>query len=165
MLMHAHVYAWHQHANTFVVLQFGLLGGFHNEVLENEALTSVCVGLKPPDNNTHCAVNFSLTLHVSITGYTAGNVLSSLICGLFLPYFTLIPVDPASDYIANSTDLIFDRCSLEQCVAITLINDETLELNETFVISLERTAGLDERIRLVDTLKVVAIIDDDVDGM
>ena len=69
-----------------------------------------------------------------------------------------------SDYIANSTDLIFAHCSSEQCLDITIIDDNTLEQRETFTVILERSSSLDERIGLVNGEKTVTIIDDDDDG-
>ena len=47
------------------------------------------------------------------------------------------------------------------CLHIPIIDDRTVELIETFNVVLQRTEGLDARIILEDTIKEVAIIDDD----
>ena len=48
-----------------------------------------------------------------------------------------------------------------ECVNITIHDDVMLERNETFLVSLERTAGLNQRIVLDITEKTVTIVDDD----
>ena len=73
-----------------------------------------------------------------------------------------ILADAISDYnVASSTDLVFAQCSSEQCADITIIDDDALEPRETFSVILERPPDLDQRIRIIDTEKVVAIIDSD----
>ena len=50
---------------------------------------------------------------------------------------------------------------MRECVTIPIINDDILEYRERFTVSLERPADVDERIELVNTLKVVDIFDED----
>ena len=42
-----------------------------------------------------------------------------------------------------------------------IVNDNILEHQERFIVNLEPLPGHEERIELVDTVKVVDIIDDD----
>ena len=50
---------------------------------------------------------------------------------------------------------------MRECITIPIINDDILEYRERFTVSLERPADVDERIELVNTLKVVDIVDED----
>ena len=65
------------------------------------------------------------------------------------------------DYIGLSTILSFPACETKQCVNVTIVDDEVLENVELFDVTLERTPGLDMRIRLDPVDGVVEIIDDD----
>ena len=47
-----------------------------------------------------------------------------------------------------STVLMFAACDTRQCENITIVDDETLELTETFTVTLDRTPALDTRITL-----------------
>ena len=57
------------------------------------------------------------------------------------------PVTPM-DYGAVSTTLTYPACVTRACVDIHIVNDTQAEPNEKFVITLERTPGLDSRITL-----------------
>ena len=65
------------------------------------------------------------------------------------------------DYIGLSTILRFPACETEQCVNVTIIDDEVLENVESFDVTLERTPGLDMRITLDPVHGVVEITDED----
>ena len=52
-------------------------------------------------------------------------------------------------------------CDREQCITVSIVNDEVLELQERFFMNLEPLPDHEERIELVDTVKVLDIIDDD----
>ena len=66
------------------------------------------------------------------------------------------------DYIGVSTILMFETCDRRHCVNVTIVNDDVLERYvESFDVTLERTPGLDSRIRLDPVDGVVRIIDDD----
>ena len=54
---------------------------------------------------------------------------------------------------------------MEQCITVPIVNDEVLERQERFIVTLEPLPGHEERIELVDTVKVVDIIDDDSESL
>ena len=62
---------------------------------------------------------------------------------------------------SDSTTVPFSSCSMRECITIPIINDDILEYRERFTVSLERPADVDERIELVNTLKIVDIFDED----
>lgn len=61
------------------------------------------------------------------------------------------------DYVANSTILTFAPCERQQCVNVTIVDDEIVELEESFSYSLERTS--DPRIHLEQETGEVVILD------
>ena len=65
------------------------------------------------------------------------------------------------DYETFSTTLMFAACETQHCVNVATIDDRIVELNEMFVITLERTPDLDSRIMLNPVAGHVEIIDDD----
>ena len=65
------------------------------------------------------------------------------------------------DYIWVSTILMFGACGTRHCVNVTIVNDDILEMPESFTVTLERTPGLDSRITLNPVDTVVEITDDD----
>ena len=72
----------------------------------------------------------------------------------------LILVTPA-DYGAVSTILMFAACHTRQCVDVPIVDDETLELTETFIVTLDRTPALDTRITLNPVDGDIDILDND----
>ena len=54
---------------------------------------------------------------------------------------------------------------MEQCITVPIVNDNVLERQERFIVTLEPLPGHEERIELVDTVKVVDIIDDDSESL
>ena len=64
-----------------------------------------------------------------------------------------------------STILMFEACERRRCVNVTIVNDDVLEMTESFHVTLERTPGLDMRIRLDQVDGVVEITDDDGEYM
>ena len=65
------------------------------------------------------------------------------------------------DYVDFHTILSFDSCQRRSCVNVSIVDDGTLELMESFSITLERTPGLDDRIDLDPVDGVVEITDND----
>ena len=57
--------------------------------------------------------------------------------------------------------LIFAACEIQQCVAVTIVDDVVDELDEVLHVSLERTPGLDSRITLDPMEGKIEIIDND----
>ena len=64
-----------------------------------------------------------------------------------------------------STILMFEACERQRCVNVTIVDDDILEMTESFHVTLERTPGLDMRIRLDQVDGVVEITDDDGEYM
>ena len=64
------------------------------------------------------------------------------------------------DYIEVSRILRFAACEARQCVNVTIVSDTVDEPVEEFDITLERTIGLDSRIRLAPVDASVIINDD-----
>ena len=67
------------------------------------------------------------------------------------------------DYLDLSTILMFGACQRRSCV--TIVDDDILEMTESFDVTLERTPGLDSRITLDPVDGVVEITDDDGEYM
>ena len=63
------------------------------------------------------------------------------------------------DFVPVSTTLTFERCSNKSCTNILIELDEVMEETEIFTTTLERTIGLDPRIRLDPVDAVVTILD------
>jgi hypothetical protein len=65
------------------------------------------------------------------------------------------------DYGAVSAILMFAACDTRQCVNVPIADDETLELTETFTVTLDRTPTLDTRITLNPVDGDIKILDND----
>ena len=65
------------------------------------------------------------------------------------------------DYVNVSTILAFGKCDTRQCTEIPIVDDMIVEMNKSFFVTLERTSGLDSRIRLNPVEEEVEIINDD----
>ena len=64
-----------------------------------------------------------------------------------------------------STILMFEACQKRSCVTVTIVDDDILEMTESFDVTLERTPGLDSRITLRPVDGVVEITDEDGEYM
>ena len=91
-----------------------------------------------------CPVAFPFSVHLSTLDGTAGSL-------GFSRDFTRF----------SRATLSFDACEREQTIENTIFDDLTVERTETFGLKLERTATLDESIRLGRTEATVEIEDDD----
>ena len=65
------------------------------------------------------------------------------------------------DFDHASNIMTFGACNTLQCTEIVIMNDKIVELTESFSVTLERTAGLDNRITLGRVDGEVVITDDD----
>ena len=65
------------------------------------------------------------------------------------------------DYVDFHTTLTFAPCQMRSCVNVSIVDDDVLELTESFSITLERTLGLDDRIDLDPFDGEVEITDND----
>ena len=55
----------------------------------------------------------------------------------------------------------FDAKEMKCCVGISIPDDGVLELSESFLVNLEKTAGLDDRFTINPAATEVEIINDD----
>ena len=67
------------------------------------------------------------------------------------------------DYGALNAILKFAACEMRSCVDVYIMDDITLENDESFDLTLERTSGLNSRITLDPVNGVVEITDNDAD--
>ena len=58
---------------------------------------------------------------------------------------------------------MFDVCDTRQCVLISITNDNKVEKEEKFNVSMTRTVGLDDRVELERVLTTIEVFD--TDGM
>ena len=65
------------------------------------------------------------------------------------------------DYGGVSSTLMFAACECQQCENITIVDDATLELTESFTVTLERTPNLHSRITLIPVDRDIEILDND----
>ena len=82
--------------------------------------------------------------------------LATINCYL-IPYFLVTP----TDYGAVSTILMFAACETRQCVDVAIMDDKTLELTETFIVTLKWTPALENRITLNPVDGDIEILDND----
>ena len=73
--------------------------------------------------------------------------------------YIYIPLSGEDDFVPVSTALRFERCGNRSCTNIPIQSDEIMKETETFTITLERTLGLDPRIRLSQVDGEVTILD------
>ena len=65
------------------------------------------------------------------------------------------------DYGSVNVTLTFAECQRRSCVNVSIVDDDAIELTESFSITLERTLGLDDRIELGPVDGEVQINDND----
>ena len=68
---------------------------------------------------------------------------------------------PDRDFFAINKTVTFYGNELRKCLEVTIVENEVVELSESFYISLERTENLDERITISPDRGTVTIEDDD----
>ena len=67
-----------------------------------------------------------------------------------------------SDFTALMLESVeFGECETRRCVNITIVDDLVLEMEESFIVVLNRTSQLDSRISLEPTTAEIVIVDDD----
>ena len=65
------------------------------------------------------------------------------------------------DYTPRSAVFTFGECKGQSCVNISIVNDSTVEKDESFSVTLGSAPNLDNRIKLDSESTVVEIIDND----
>ena len=81
-----------------------------------------------------------------------------------MSYIILLAVS-GEDHSCLCHIVTFEKCSREECEYIILYNDQMVERDETFYVTLGRTPDLDEHIRLHPTEQRVKILNDDGEWM
>ena len=71
----------------------------------------------------------------------------------------IIFLDVGTDYVIAKS-LNFSGCEERVCVSPTIVDDDIVENEESFIVSLERTSDLDSRISLSTDTTLVTILDD-----
>ena len=60
---------------------------------------------------------------------------------------------------------MFGACDRRHCVNVSIVDDDVLEMTESFTVTLERTPGLNDRIKLNPVDGVIEIPDNDGEGV
>ena len=78
---------------------------------------------------------------------------------------SVLHTESPHDYRAVPQLVTVPQCEAVKCETIVIVDDPTLEYTETFGITLNRTTGLDPRIRLYPSADSVLITVTDNDSM
>ena len=82
--------------------------------------------------------------------------------GVFFPIVSTSRGNVRADFSSvRRRSLYFSVRETRECYNIAITNDDTQEDTENFTVTVNRTSGLDPRIRLEDNVGVVFIIDAD----
>ena len=144
---------------TMIVAVVGLEKTFFN-VSEDVGTVELCAIVYEPNVTFNCPIDFPFNVSLTTSDDTAGkqSVVSNeivIICSSMLSV-ALFDYGPL-----NKSLLLFAACQRRSCVNVTIINDEQVENDELFNVTLERTPGLDDRITLNPINGVIQINDDD----
>ena len=104
-------------------------------VSEGRDLVQVCCSILEPSYT--CPVPFPFDIQLSTDDQSAG---------------------APADFASLDTILKFPVCGRRQCISIAIADDATVEFEESFRVSLERTSALPEAIA-IDQRRAVAIVD------
>ena len=113
-------------------------------------------------SGTSCTVPFPFFVFFN-TGDGNGMVIGSFIMSHSI-YTKNISAVSAVDYVAVSNQSVrFAPCAPEYCINISTINDEVVDGEERFFVTLSRSASLDSRINVdhKSARAEIVIIDDD----
>ena len=80
---------------------------------------------------------------------------------MYIITFCLSAVSPDDYAVQNGGNETFPACTPEPCFLITTVNDELVEEDEEFYISLSSGPNWDNRVYLNQTTAKVTIIDND----
>ena len=130
------------------------------QVSEDVGVVEVCAIVYEPNGNLACPISFPFDVSLSTEDDSAGMDTALLYVYMMTASLHSSTVDPM-DYIGVSTILIFGACETRHCVDVTIVDDEVLEMTESFRVTLERTPDLHMRITLDPVDGVVEITDDD----
>ena len=65
------------------------------------------------------------------------------------------------DYVEFPGELIFSKCDRVQCKEVVIIDDRTVEKNESFDLILEKLPGVDSHYYLNPNRTTITILDND----
>ena len=65
------------------------------------------------------------------------------------------------DFELMKSTLRFRACETSQCLNVTIINDNKLEVSETFTVNLQKSDSLSTKFTVNPSSEVVTITDDD----
>ena len=82
-----------------------------------------------------CHVAHMYSSYIQSESWTADNIVNTGSIVVNVLYHAVAPMD----YIGMDTTLEFDECDTKHCVNVTVSNDVTLELVESFFVTLEWT--------------------------
>lgn len=124
--------------------------------VEEDDRARVCVRLL--GNTGGCIVPFSLYVYLNTTD-GEGNLMSEMLyTAMHLNLFLAVSPD---DFDGGSQILRLPPCSTEVCAYVEVVNDELVEGDEVFHISLFGSVNMENRIHLTTTKANITIIDDD----
>ena len=116
----------------------GLESTFY-QVSEDVGVVEVCAIVYSP--NVACPIEFLFTVRLTTTNDSAGKerVKITVLCRKnMLPLFLVSPMD----YTHVSNILEFAPCDTRQCSQTPIVDNRTVELTESFFVTLERTSDL-----------------------
>ena len=65
------------------------------------------------------------------------------------------------DYIVYSKELSFSPCDMVQCKEVVIIDDKTVEKDESFDLILERLPGISRHAHIDPDMTTITILDND----
>ena len=84
-----------------------------------------------------------------------------MVCTCFGVFYPIVSTSRGDFSAVRGRSLYFSVRETRECYNIGITDDDTQEDTEMFYVTVNRTSGLDPRIRLEDNVGVVSIIDAD----
>ena len=117
-------------------------------VSEGDGTLQVCAVLNNPSGT---CLTFTIGIESSRRG-SAGKY-SILVCIMAFSSCNTFLTVSVMDYGPVATTLNFNRCARRKCLVVSIINDMTVENDESFHIALVRTPGLARNTQKMELLK------------
>ena len=116
-------------------------------------------------SSVECPTEFPFAVTLTAIDGTAGMYICSqcmVLCIAMKPCIISFSVAPMDYNQTTPVTLEFEMCSMIQCHYISIVDDDVLESNEIFYVTLEGTADLDrDKIRLDPANGTIEIRDDE----
>ena len=127
------------------------------EVDEAASRATVCALVQNPAS-PDCPIGFSAQVaFISYSRSASKAVIESFYDDIVFPSFLLVSND---DYIDVAIQKLIEKCDNMTCLDVIIIDDNVVEINETFEVQLIAAPGLPSSIS-VDGSAEITIIDDD----